>query len=78
MESNQLHKKKTTAPVTDEHPETAGKLPVLTPDGKKEKRDVQEEEVEAPYADEQPLTPKQPLYEDKTETYYRKKQQPKR
>ncbi|HOY04956.1 MAG TPA: hypothetical protein PLO67_06115 [Saprospiraceae bacterium] len=71
MKNNQLDKNK-----KEDHPETTGKLPVLTPDGKKENRDVKEEET--PDADQHAVTPKQPLYEDKTEAYYRKKQQPKR
>jgi hypothetical protein len=50
------------------HPETADKLPVLTPDGKKQNRD--EVEKETPDAEQQEISPKQPLYEDKTEAYH--------
>ena len=72
MKNNHLHNHKKNQPETEEQPDTTGKLPVLTPEGKQEHRDVKEEET--PDAEQLPVTPKQPLYEDKTETYYKEKQ----
>ena len=65
---------KSDQPSSDvSHPKD--KAPLLNPDGQNEYRDERNEGT--PDAEEQEITPKQPLYQDKTEAYYLKKKQKK-
>ncbi len=67
--------KKKAAGDLPEHPDQDGKVPLLTPEGQTVHKEERNEET--PEAEEQETTPKQPLYEDKTEAYYLKKNQKK-
>lgn len=73
MKNTGSNRKRNSTGKSSEPSDKKDKVPLLTPEGQNVTRAERDEDP--PAAGHQKTTPKQPLYEDKTERYYLKKKQ---